>query len=255
MKLNYRINNEGSKHIYDTDGNEVIIQPSFFSDALSQVHELIDRIGEFPIDIFSILGMRNLSAFIGELLSVSLADASGGLFKSNPHQDGYPDLLLMNEKGQEIWKCLENASQLADKSPFSPFQNGGIEVKATCGAVPTPAKCQKKGFTKPQMGDQRIHLLNGYDWKAHHRDTNHLAGILWDFFDKKPRVVAIFFSNNLTKEDWGKIVQPRPGGGRTTSVSIMSRNGVKKMYENWMVVVEDERYISFLNDYNKSELL
>ena len=255
MKLDYRINEQNEKKLVDVDGNEVQVSPDFFAKAFEETHDIIDQVGKLPVDIFSILGMRNLSGFVGELFAASLAKSSEGLFKSNPHQDGYPDLLLMNEKGKEIWATLENASKLMEKGPFSPFENGGIEIKATCGTVPTPTACQRKGLTKPQMGDQRIELLTGYDWKSHHRDTNHLAGILWDFFDSKPRIVAIFFSDNLTEKDWGKIVQPKQGGGRTTSVSIMSRGGVKKMYENWMVVVDDQRYTAFLNKHNKSDLL
>ncbi len=255
MKLNYKINKDGNKSIYDVDNNEVVIQANFFTEALHKTHNLVDQIGKFPVNIFSILGMRNLSAFIGELFAASLEKTSGGLLKSNPHQDGYPDLLLMNDKGKEIWQYLETISKLSDKSPFNPFENGGVEVKATCGAVPTPAICRKKGFIKPQMGDQRIKLLTGYDWKAHHRDTNYLAGILWDFLDSRPRIVAVFFSTNLIENDWCKIIKPREGGGRTTSVSIMSRTGVKKMYENWILVIENEHYVSFLNKYNKSDLL
>jgi hypothetical protein len=67
--------------------------------------------------------------------------------------------------------------------------------------------------------------------------------------------MAIFFGNNLTENDWGRIVQPKEGGGRTTSVSIMSREGVNKMYQNWIAVKNDHRYIDFLNIYNKASLI
>ena len=105
------------------------------------------------------------------------------------------------------------------------------------------------------MGDTRIHTLRGYDWKAHHRETNNLIGILWDFHDHAPQIVAVFFGNHLTEQDWGKIIQPIEGGGRTTSVSIMPRSGVEKMYQNWIVVKNDSRYIDFLNKYNKGNLI
>lgn len=96
----------------------------------------------------------------------------------------------------------------------------------------------------------------GYDWKAHHRETNNLAGILWDFVDRVPRIVAVFFCPSLVVDDWGKIIQPREGGGRTTSVSIMNREGVKKMYRHWVAVVDsDERYKRFLNRYSSDSLL
>lgn len=220
-------------------------------------HTVIDNIlNNIPVDVFSILGMRNLSAFVGELFAKNLEAESKGDFKSNPHQDGYPDLLLLDEHGKALWDELKRKGELRAKGPFSPFENGGIEVKATCGSVPSPKEAAKKGMEKPEMGDTRIDVLKGYDWKAHHRETNNLLGLLWDFDKKKsPRIVAIFFGNNLTENDWGKIVQPKEGGGRTTSVSIMSRAGVKKMYDNWLLVIDDDRYKNFINKYNKGDLI
>lgn len=208
-----------------------------------------------PVDIFSILGMRNLSAFVGEVFARNLADTSNGLFINNPHQDGYPDLLLLDNAGLQIYQNIMQQNQGRNKAPFSPFVNGGIEIKATCGSVPTPAQCAKKGFEKPNIGDQRIHLLTGYDWKAHHQETNNLLGLLWDFVNGIPVIVAVFFGNNLTVNDWGNIIQPVEGGGRTTSVSIMPRHGVYKMYQNWVFVIDDDSYISFLNHYNKNTLI
>ena len=227
-----------------------------FKDALHDTHKIIDLIlKDIPVDIFSILGMRNLSAFIGELYVSSFERVSGNQYISNPHQDGYPDLILNDTNGAKILKKILENSEMKSKSPFSPFLNGGIEVKATVGAVPTPAACAKKGLVKPELGDTRIKFLKSYDWKAHHRETNNLLGILWDFIDGTPRIISIFFSSNLTKEDWGKIVQPQEGGGRTTSVSIMSRAGVKKMYDNWVCILDDKDYIDFINKYNKSNTL
>lgn len=220
-----------------------------FNNTISAIQENI------PVDIFSILGMRNLSAFVGEIFARNLAEVSNGLLKINPHQDGYPDLLLLDSIGFQIYQQIEQSYGIQAKSPFSPFANGGIEVKATCGAVPTPAQCQRRGLQKPNIGDQRIDLLTGYDWKAHHQETNNLIGLLWDFIDNIPTVVAVFFGNNLTTNDWGKIIQPREGGGRTTSVSIMPRHGVYKMYQNWILVLDDYRYINFLNRYNKDNLI
>jgi hypothetical protein len=56
--------------------------------------------------------------------------------------------------------------------------------------------------------------------------------------------------SNLEEADWGKIVQPKEGGGRTTSVSIMTRDGIKKMYDGWVAVLDDQRYIDFFNKFN-----
>lgn len=213
----------------------------------------IKRLRNFEVDIFGLLGMRNLSSFVGELFGSYLLKQSNGLFIKNPHQDGYPDLLLLDKFGKPLWESL--VSRAREKKPFSPFATGGIEIKATVGSVPTPKALAKKNLTKPDIGDQRIALLKGYDWKAHHRDTNNLIGVLWDFIDGAPSIAAVFYSNQLITNHWGKIIQPKEGGGRTTSVSIMTREGVAVMYQGWLVVLDDDRYISFLNAHNRSSLI
>ncbi len=254
--MSYLVNKSADTCLMSGSDNKITLDTLLFERALTDVHAVIEKImTDIPVDIFSILGMRNLSAFIGELFARSLAKESDGLFISNPHQDGYPDLLLMDNKGRELYDALIKAGKLQDKSPFSPFPHGGLEIKATCGSVPTPTQCAKNGIQKPDMGDTRIHTLRGYDWKAHHRETNNLIGILWDFHTHAPQIVAVFFGNHLTELDWGKIIQPIEGGGRTTSVSIMPRSSVEKMYQNWIVVKDDSRYINFLNKYNKGNLI
>lgn len=254
--MTYLINYEANTQMRTGNGSMEVIDIHMFKRAIDDVHSVINTIvKDIPVDIFSILGMRNLSAFIGELFARSLAKESNNRFISNPHQDGYPDLLLMDDHGLKLFEEIKSRGGLRDKSPFSPFENGGIEIKATCGAVPTPAICAKRGVEKPGIGDNRIAVMTGYDWKAHHRETNNLIGILWDFINNTPHVVAVFFGNSLTESDWGEIVKPKEGGGRTTSVSIMTRNGVKKMHRNWIAVKRDRRYIDFLSKYNGESVI
>lgn len=216
--------------------------------AIIRSHIVLKTLADMDIDIFALLGMRNLSAFVGEVFSASLIKETGDTFRKNPHQDGYPDLLLMDSHGAAEWVARHR--QLRDKAPFSPFATGGLEVKATCGSVPTPAQLAPRGIDKPDIGDQRISLVRGYDWKAHHRQTNNLIGLFWDFVHRKPTIVAVFYSAELNEADWGEIVQPREGGGRTTSVSIMRRSAIKKMFNNWITVIDDPRYIAFFERYN-----
>ncbi|MGB1206598.1 MAG: hypothetical protein ACPG5B_13175 [Chitinophagales bacterium] len=251
--MNYKIISQDDLRIISTHQNVSFLQKAKILEAIEFTHYIFDKFLDFEVDVFGILGMRNLSAFVGEVFAKALEKKSDGLLIKNPHQDGYPDLLLMDEKGKEYWQKLSD--MLKDKAPFSPFVNGGIEIKATCGSVPTPAQCRKKGLEKPDIGDQRIGFLRKYDWKAHHRETNNLIGILWDFIDAVPRIVALFYSSDLTENDWGKIVKPKKGGGRTTSVSIMNRKGIQKMYEGTILVFDNERYINFLNRYNSSDKL
>lgn len=231
----------------------LFISIEVFQKALNFTNENIDILNENTPVLFEILGMRNLSAFVGEMFVSALVKSSDGMLVKNPHQDGYPDLLAMTEEGHELWKRLANNNQ--DKRPFSGFETGGVEVKATCGSVPTPDFFRKRGLRKPEIGDERIDFIRGYDWKAHHRETNNLIGIYWDFIDKKPVICGLFFCGSLIESDWGKIVQPKEGGGRTTSVSIMTRKGIYKMYSNWIAVIKDKRYVDFFDKFNRTTLI
>jgi len=234
-------------------GRTVHLPAAVLTSAINTTHELIDELYSVSLDIAAVLGMRNLSAFIGELVSAAIIKNADGVFRANPHQDGYPNLLLMDKPGMEEWERL--AIRTGDKAPFSPFRCGGIEVKATCGSVPSPAVFRKRGKSRPALGATRAPHLSGYDWKAHHRDTNNLVGVVWDFVDGRPRVAAMFYSSALTRDDWGRIVTPRDGGGRTTSVSIIGRSGIRKMYAGWVCVLKTGGYAEFFNKRNEAQLI
>jgi transcriptional regulator with XRE-family HTH domain len=221
--------------------------------AIDAMHDLLDDLYASELDVARLLGMRNLSAFVGELLSAAILANGKMPFVKNPHQDGYPDLLLLDRFGKKTWEGLRD--RFNEKRPFSPFAGGGIEIKATCGSVPTPAKCRGKGMARPDIGNQRISCITSLEWKAHHRDTNNLLGVFWDFIDGRPRVAALFYSAELTVNDWGRIVSPREGGGRTTSVSIISDSGRLKMLGGWLCVLRHGGYVEFLNRRNRGELI
>lgn len=227
----------------EIDGS-IILTPEQIRNSIlfcnAALKSLSDETAKFDIDIFEALGMRNLSGLIGEYFAKSVQRHSEGKLVSNLHQDGYPDLLLVDtiEKLTYLGTLYvehNNRKVPLEKESFSPFKYGGIEVKATCGSTPSTS-------TKKAIGEQRIDAVTGFDWKAHHRLTNNLLSIFWDFIDGIPTVVACFYRNDLTESDWGKIVQPKDGGGRTTSVSIMNSTGVKKMCEGWVAVIDDPAY-------------
>ena len=242
------------EHVEVMRPDEVIRLPaSILTASINVAHRFIDDMYAGDLDIARLLGMRNLSAFVGELVATGIAQAASEYFIRNPHQDGYPDLLLLDSLGRKELARLQD--RMNEKQPFSPFVPGGIEVKATCGSVPTPKVCRSRGMARPELGDTRIACMTGYDWKAHHRGTNNLVGVLWDFIERRPRIAALFYSSALTEDDWGAIVQPRAGGGRTTSVSIMNRKGIRKMYVGWLCVLSDGGYREFLNRRNKDNLI
>ena len=224
---------------------EVVNAINYANNALLKLNEVTQ---EFDINIFETLGMRNLSGMVGEYFARSIMRLSNGRLQGNLHQDGYPDLLLTDTKEKNDYfntlYTIENGKKYPiSKEVFSPYKYGGIEIKATCGNTP-PAHI----VPKPLIGEQRVALLNSFEWKAHHRTTNHLLAILWDFINGNPTIVACFFQDNLDIEDWGRIVQPHEGGGRTTSVSIMQKSGIKKMCEGWVAVLDDSQYIELLSN-------
>lgn len=231
--------------------NENIISMSQLEAAIlfcnNAIKTLYENTNQFDINIFEVLGMRNLSGMVGEYFAKSIQRYSNGALHSNLHQDGYPDLLLTNTKERMLYYMtlfVEKSGKKypKDKALFSPFKYGGIEVKATCGDTPSASVAPK-----PLIGEQRIFSINSFGWKAHHRQTNNLLGILWDFIDDLPTIVACFYRNDLIPDDLGEIVKPSKGGGRTTSVSIMNAGGIKKMCDGWVAVIDLPEYIEALS--------
>lgn len=203
-------------------------------EANRRLRDMQETIGE-QIPVFEILGLRNLSSFVGEVFKATLASCMPDILMPNPHQDGYPDLLALTPEGKKYINEVESKGLTTSKGAWSSYAFGGVEVKATCGTTP-PAS---SGTPKPGVGDTRIALLKSLDWKAHHRKTNHLIGLFWDFVDGLPSIRALFFRPDLTEDDWGAVVAPRQGGGHTTSVSVMTRSGVRKMGDGWIILPSD----------------
>ena len=68
----YRINSKANTAFITASGETETIDVAIFERALADVEVVIESLRDIPVDIFSILGMRNLSAFIGELFAKSL---------------------------------------------------------------------------------------------------------------------------------------------------------------------------------------
>jgi hypothetical protein len=213
---------------------------SILTNAISEFNRIIKTFEDMEIPIGDFLGLRNLSGFIGEVFNYSVVKTSNGHIKKNQHQDGYPDLLVMDAIGKIEWDKVQD--RLYEKSPFSPFAGGGIEVKATCGDIKKSSWFSEQEIQRPQIGDARINFVTKYTWKSHHRDTNNLCALIWDFIDNKPTIVAIMYADNLVVDDWGKVVKPKEDGGNTTSVSIIKTSGVDKLYKGLIAIIDDPEY-------------
>ena len=193
------------------------------------------------VPISDLLGLRNLSSLVSAVVVAETASEFSELLFPNPHQDGYPDLLPRSEACLDYLDQAEASGRMSDKALWTDPGFGGVEVKATCGNTP-PAK----KIPKPGLGETRSAIVVGYDWKAHHRETERLLATVWDFVDGIPTVTAAFFRNDLSEDDWGKVVSPKAGGGRTTSVSIMSRSGIDRMAAGWIVRCTSDPFYSAL---------
>ena len=152
------------------DNSKGTVDIKYFIDAIDTFNNYLKTFEEIELPIGQVLGLRNLSSFIGELYNISVCKVSKTKVKKNPHQDGYPDLLIMDKIGKNAWKKLKN--RMHEKEPFSYFETGGIEVKATCGDLKSGKWFTEKNIKKPDLGDPRSEYVTGYNWKSHHRFTN-----------------------------------------------------------------------------------
>ena len=255
--------------------------PIIARQALAQANislELADDVlGMNGIPFYELLGTRNLGSFVGAVFAYSLQREMSDRLMVNGHQDGYPDLCALTAEGKKYLARVRAEGMETAKKSWAYYPHGGIEVKTTCGSVPTATKARRK----PQIGDQRTLVLTGADWKAHHRETNRLLGLFWDFIDGVPTVLALFYRNDLTEKDWGEVIvpttdeepesvetvhegmedeltvevavghpieeaEPKKRKGRTTSVSIMTSASVKRMGKGWVVLPADKQLLAAL---------
>lgn len=149
------------------------------------------------LDLYDIIDLRMLSGLIGELYTDSLAEREPRLIK-NPNIDGYPDLC-------DISDTQRNYS--ADE--YIAFPDGGLEVKNTFGVKRSGVEV---GHRATRAGLVQKTLV----WKAHHRTTNRLIALRSDYIDRIPQIVAGYFADNLTPDDWTEKQQPKPGSTMTS---------------------------------------
>ena len=74
MENNYKIVHKGDIPVLSSRDSTSYLSIEIVSEALIYTHEIFDKFKDFEVDVFGILGMRNLSAFIGEVFAKSLGN-------------------------------------------------------------------------------------------------------------------------------------------------------------------------------------
>ncbi len=141
----------------------------------------------------------------------------------NPIEKGHPDIIPIIGLGSSE-AVLRNYPT-------------GMEIKGTIGNLRNGAKLR--------AGENRIRELTAITWQAHHREVNHLLGIVWDFVNdvggfNNPAITGVFFSDQLNPEDWGEISGTT---GRNTKVTGMRSSGKTKMGQGAIILLDNELYI------------
>jgi len=169
------------------------------NDNLSQVSR---RLGNASLELYDIIDFRMLSGLIGEMFINELSTQTGFLRK-NPNIDGYPDLLDVSGGG------VSEAIKKFPPNKFLKFKYGGLEVKNTFGV--------KKSKANISYRESRLSMINSQlVWKAHHRETNNLIALQSDYVNRIPQLISIFYSAELTENDWTIKQQPAAGSTMTS---------------------------------------
>lgn len=225
--------------IYTHDGTKILLNSNDVLEAVNITNEkmrMLKKITEEDaINIFDAIDFRMLSGMLGEALITIICRHSDMLVK-NPHIDGYPDLLDVSSPEKLSFYQLPHSND-SPRDRFRNYIHGGIEIKNTFGV-----KVNKQIL---QKGQTRINKINKkLDWKAHHENTNYLLGLYSDFIDNTPQIVAAFYSNELSSDDWKKKQNPKEGS-TMTSFSTIDNSGWLKMSGNLIVCINNQEYLNF----------
>ncbi|MCX0354880.1 hypothetical protein LI064_10190 [Clostridium perfringens] len=202
--------------------------------ALINTNKLLNKIyyetENLGLNVFKVVDFRVFSGMIGEMFSKELESINCNLIK-NPYISGYPDLLQVStDEMYEYYKNCNNENLIK-------FKFGGVEVKNTFGT--------KKSKCNVLMGEKRILSINSkLDWKAHHRETNFLLGLLSDYINGIPQIVSICYCDELTIDDWNKKQNPK-GDSAMTSFSAISPKGYRKMKSGIKICIDKKEYLDF----------
>lgn len=175
-----------------------------------------------PQSLYSTVDFKSQSGIVGAVFISELAVLTGSVV--NPIEKGHPDIVPSSAIG-------------ASEEELRNFQQG-LEVKSTIGGV-------SQGMAKG-VGEQRVDVLKGITWQAHHREVKELLALNWDYIGgtktspEKPAIAGAFYTDKLVEDDWGKISGTT---GRNTKVTGLKVSGKRKLGEGAVAVINEPRYI------------
>lgn len=220
---------------------------------LSALKKMFNDMG---FDIYSTLGQRNLSGFVGEVFGRTL----NGLVQDmevNPHPDGRPDLIDLSGETtrrfyeKECFSVSENGDSIPIRSELAPFKFGGIEIKSSIGS---PVSSYKKGLeeelgvTEFKVGMERVKYLESITFWGHHASCENLLGLYYDYPKAArgaPQFMAALFARLDPAEDWHKVSIGKAGSKKTSNTSL-SATGKEKIYHGTVAVTKDRKYLAKL---------
>ena len=204
---------------------------------------------EIDFDIFTALGQRNISGFIGEIYKHILSGLCPALV-ANPHPDGRPDIIILDDATATNYyqNCFQvvNGRKVPIKSLFAPFKYEGIEIKCSIGSsgkASTQAFSDRFGHSF-SLYDSRVGYLNGITWWAHHSSSTNLMGLYYDYYANKegiPQILGAFYSP-LNGSDWNAVSHGDPNHKKTSNTSL-NKEGLLKMKNNCIFLINDSQYI------------
>jgi muconolactone delta-isomerase len=234
VKLNFIPNPDpNARFQYTTDGRS--FEPKHVLAAAMETNNSMREVAkvcnEFAgLDIFDVVDKKVTGSILGSVFVRKFSVIAKDYLGLNPSQTGNPDLIPAEYLGQND-----------EGINWDQFPYGGIEVKTSCGDIPT-------GVTwKLKNRESRIEYLQNVVWKGHHTAINNLLGLYWDYCEQSPMIMATFYSNELVSSDFTNTI-PKPGGGHTTSVCITKSSAIAKMGRNWVFIVDLPDYIKFFKN-------
>ena len=222
--INYKVNKNFSVNL----GFEVS-----YKEVLAAVENLNAFLSSLPSNLYGSIDFKTTGAMIGAIFCSKLVEQIPNS-AINPIEKGHPDIIPSS--------AINSTEEVLRNYPV------GLEIKGTIGNLKTGANLR--------AGQMRIQDLTGITWQAHHREVNHLMGIVWDFVNHIdnfffPAITGVFFSDNLNFDDWGEISGTT---GRNTKVTGMRSSGKQKMGQGIVLIYDNvdhiRKYTRMLNIEN-----